>query len=113
MEGPSCYAVDPCADPALTEPVFSYTHESGDGCSVTGGYVSRGEEFADLYGVYVLADYCTGYIWAGGEDANGDLVFSEPVETDMLISSFGEGGNGTLYLASHTDGAIYELVPPL
>lgn len=113
MEGPSCYSIDPCDDADLIEPVFSYTHESGDGCSVTGGYVSRGEEFADLFGVYVLADYCTGLLWGGGEDATGTLVFSESVETGLNISSFGEGADGRLYLASHGDGAIYELVSPV
>jgi glucose/arabinose dehydrogenase len=111
VEGPACYAVSNCNPDDFVAPVFSYTHSEG-GCSVTGGYVYRGEEFADLYGVYVLADYCSGLIWAGGLDASGDLVFSDPVETGMNISSFGEDMDGTVYLTD-LNGGLYELVPPL
>lgn len=113
VEGPECYAEPDCDPGEFVEPVFSYTHSSGAGCSVTGGYVSRGEEFAALNGVYVLADYCTGLIWGGGADASGELVFSEPIESGFRISSFGEGVNGEIYLTDITGGAVYELVPPL
>ena len=113
VEGPECYAEPGCDPGEVTGPVFSYTHSSGAGCSVTGGYVSRGEEFAALNGVYVLADYCTGLIWGGGIDASGEMVFSEPVDTGLNISSFGEGVNGELYLTDITGGTVYELVPPL
>jgi glucose/arabinose dehydrogenase len=113
VEGPECYAEAGCDPGEFVEPVFSYTHSSGAGCSVTGGYVSRGEEFAALNGVYVLADYCTGLIWGGGPDASGELVFSEPVESGFQISSFGEGVNGAIYLTDITGGTVYELVPPL
>ncbi len=112
VEGPECYAEPGCDPGEFVEPVFSYTHSSGAGCSVTGGYVSRGEEFSALNGVYVLADYCTGLIWGGGPDAAGELVFSEPVESGFQISSFGEGVNGEVYLTDITGGTVYELVPP-
>ncbi len=112
MEGPACFAVADCDPDDFVAPVFSYTHSEG-GCSVTGGYVSRGEAFADLFGVYVLADYCSGLIWGGGIDADGDLVFSGPVETGLNISSFGEGADGTLYVTDINGGGVYELVPPL
>ncbi len=112
VEGPECYA-EPGCDPAeFVQPAFSYTHSSGAGCSVTGGYVYRGEEFANLIGGYVLADYCTGLIWGGGPDASGAMVFSEPIESGLQVSSFGEGANGELYLTDLT-GGVYQLVPPL
>lgn len=113
VEGPECYAEPGCDPGEFVQPVFSYTHSSGAGCSVTGGYVYRGEEFAALNGAYVLADYCSGLIWGGGADASGELVFSEPVETGFQISSFGEGANGELYLTDLTGGGVYQLVPPL
>lgn len=113
VEGPECYAAPECDPGEFVEPVFSYTHSSGAGCSVTGGYVARGEEFADLAGVYVLSDYCTGLIWGGGLDASGEMVFSEPVESGLQVSSFGEGVNGEIYLTDLTGGTVYELVPPL
>jgi glucose/arabinose dehydrogenase len=112
LEGPVCYAVADCNPDDFVAPVFSYTHSDG-GCSVTGGYVYRGEEFAGLFGAYVMADYCSGLIWAGGPDASGEMVFSEPVETGLNISSFGEGADGTLYLTDINGGGVYELVPPL
>ncbi len=113
VEGPACYADENCDPAAFAGPAFSYTHSSGDGCSVTGGYVSRGEALAAFNGVYILADYCTGLIWGGGPDASGDMVLSEPVESGLQISSFGEGADGVLYLTDITGGTVYELVPPL
>lgn len=112
MEGPSCFASPDCDPLAFVQPVFSYTHSSGAGCSITGGYVSRGEEFADLQGVYVFADYCTGLLWGGSLDSNGEFVASEPVETGLNVSSFGEGVDGRLYVVD-LNGGVYELVPPL
>ena len=112
-EGDACYAESDCDLAVFTPPVFTYTHSSGDGCSVTGGYVSRGEEFANLAGIYVLADYCTGLFWGGAPDGEGGYIFSEPIETGLRISSFGEGADGRLYLTDLTGGSVYELVPPL
>jgi glucose/arabinose dehydrogenase len=111
-EGPECYLADACDSGGLVDPVFTYTHSSGDGCSVTGGYVSRGEEFAWLYGVYVLADFCTGLIWGGAPGRDGVITFSEPIETGLNVSSFGEGADGRLYVVD-LNGTVYELVPPL
>lgn len=113
VEGPECYAGPNCDPEEFVQPAFSYTHSSGAGCSVTGGYVYRGEEFAGLTGVYVLSDYCTGLIWGGGVDASGELVFSEPVESGFQVSSFGDGANGEVYLTDLTGGGVYQLVPPL
>ena len=111
-EGPDCSAGADCDPSQFTLPVFSYTHDEG-GCSVTGGYVYRGEEFAGLTGVYLFSDYCSGLIWGGGVDASGELVFSEPVESGFQVTSFGEGVDGTLYLTDFSGGGVYELVPPL
>ena len=112
VEGPDCYLAPDCDASDFVEPVFTYTHSSGAGCSVTGGYVSRGEEFANLQGVYVFADYCTGLLWGGESDGNGDYAFSDPIETGLNVSSFGEGADGTLYVVD-LNGGVYELVPPL
>ena len=112
LEGAECSVGSDCDPDQFVPPVFSYTHDEG-GCSVTGGYVYRGEEFADLSGVYVFSDYCSGLIWGGGVDASGELVFSEPVESGFQVSSFGEGVDGRLYLTDFSGGGVYELVPPL
>jgi glucose/arabinose dehydrogenase len=113
MEGPDCFNLPDCNPDDYTSPVFTYTHSSGDGCSITGGYVSHGEEFAAIDGVYVFGDYCSGLVWGTGQDDSGEWVTSDPVETGLQITSFGQGSDGTVYLVSYGDGTIYELVPPL
>jgi glucose/arabinose dehydrogenase len=111
-EGTTCYVDPNCDTTGFTLPVFEYTHDVG-GCSVTGGFVYRGEAFADLTGVYLFADYCSGLLWGGGRDASGAWVMSAPIETDLSVSSFGEDDAGNVYLTDLSGGAIYQLVPPL
>ena len=41
------------------EPIFELSHDDGN-CSVTGGYVYRGDAIPALRGAYVFADYCVG-----------------------------------------------------
>ena len=87
-------------------PVAEYTH--ADGCSVTGGYVSRGANAPSLAGRYVYADFCSGRVWSmrAGSDP-GDVR----EETGRLgrslsnVTSFGEGLNGDLYVIA--GGALY------
>ena len=107
MEGASCYEEEECNPAGFVEPVAEYTHE--EGCSVTGGYVYRGEELPDLAGVYLFADFCFGKIWGLGKDASGAWARSEPVETGLNISSFGEDADGNLYVTAF-DGGVYRIV---
>ncbi len=109
VEGPSCFADSDCNPASFVEPVFTYTHSSGDGCSVTGGYVSHGQDFADLNGVYLFADYCTGKLWRLFPDGAGGYDVSDPIETGLNVSSFGEGADSRLYVVD-LSGAVYELV---
>jgi glucose/arabinose dehydrogenase len=66
MEGTACGAEPapspPCNDPSLTLPVHEYTHASGDGRSITGGYVYRAD-FSGLNGLYFFADYISDKVW--------------------------------------------------
>lgn len=87
-------------------PVAEYTH--AEGCSVTGGYVSRGTRAPSLAGRYVYADYCSGRVWSMRAGANpGD----NREETGRLgrtlsnVTSFGEGLGGALYVVA--DGTLY------
>jgi glucose/arabinose dehydrogenase len=109
MEGSSCYEEDECDPTASVLPIAEYTHE--EGCSITGGYVSRGAALPDIAGVYVFADFCFGTVWGLGQSADGEWVRSDPVQTGLNITSFAEDAEGNLYLTA-TDGALYRLVAP-
>jgi hypothetical protein len=88
-------------------PVYEYSH--GDGCSVTGGYVYRGERVPDAVGRYVFGDFCSGTVSSfvlEGDTARDVRNFGR---IDQL-SAFGEDAAGELYAVS-LDGRLYELVP--
>ena len=68
LEATHCYNPSTgCSTAGKTMPIASYSHSQG--CSVTGGYVYRGATYADLKGVYLFGDYCSGKVW--GLDAAG------------------------------------------
>lgn len=109
-EGSNCYLEEGCDTSGLLLPVLEYTHDEG-GCSITGGYVYRGEAIPDLAGVYLFGDFCSGLLWGGGQDASGDWVKSAPVETGVGISSFGEDSAGNVYVIDLEGGGVYEVMP--
>jgi glucose/arabinose dehydrogenase len=95
-----------CTTGCRTLPIAEYQHTDGN-CSVTGGYVSR-REGAPLFGRYLFGDYCTGNIWSiPATFDGGDLP--APLDTPLLLSSFGEGADGTLYAVS-LSGEVYRIV---
>jgi glucose/arabinose dehydrogenase len=105
-EGSHVYEEGDLARSDVAMPVAEYSH--GFGCSVTGGYVYRGEDVADLRGRYVYADFCSGYIWAlrpGGAPQRLRLAGAPG-----SIASFGEDAAGELYLTS-LDGSVHRFVP--
>jgi glucose/arabinose dehydrogenase len=63
MEGTSCFLSPACDRAGLILPVAEYSHADGN-CSVTGGFVYRGNQFPDLQGIYLYADFCSGRMWA-------------------------------------------------
>ena len=79
------------------------------GCSVTGGYVYRGQAMPDLRGWYLFADYCSGLMFGIPSDAEGVIGPRTLLETGFNVSSFGEGVDGELYVADH-GGTIYRIV---
>lgn len=108
MEGLHCFASDTCEQSDYYAPIHEYTHR-GNGCSVTGGYVYRGADFPELDGVYFFADYCTGFLWASWQDADGEQQMERVLETGLTVSSFGVDENGELYLIDYS-GEIQRLV---
>lgn len=90
----------------LVEPITEYTHRFG--CSVTGGYVYRGERLRrEAWGRYFYGDYCSGRIWSvarwNGEVTRRGHPFRVPD-----LTSFAQDLEGELYLLS-AGGTIYRL----
>jgi len=108
MEGFHCYSPSTgCNQSGLTPPIFEYDHSQG--CSITGGYVYRGDQMPSLQGYYIYGDYCSGNIWALAY--NGSVVIENIllVDSTLSITSFGEDLAGNLYILDR-QGGIYTLV---
>lgn len=90
-------------------PVAEYDHSLG--CSITGGYVYRGEAVPELQGAYLYSDYCSGRIWAAYRDESGAWQSGQVMGTGFSVSSFGEDEAGELYLVNYTQGNIWKFVP--
>jgi glucose/arabinose dehydrogenase len=114
-EGTHCYNPSTNCDTVgvTTDPFYEYSHTVG--CSITGGYVYRGCAIPDLQGTYFFGDYCTGQVWSIRYDGTDTSQFQE--RTSELgvgffnISSFGEDGNGEIYVVGHNNGTVYKIVP--
>ncbi|MCB9850106.1 MAG: PQQ-dependent sugar dehydrogenase [Phycisphaerales bacterium] len=129
MEGTFCSSIAPsscapvgctCNDPALTMPIYDYNQYQTTRQAVTGGYVYRGCEIPDLRGTYFFADYASAEIWSFHYDGVTAPIVTD--RTDELappaaegsiawISSFGEDGNGELYICDIFGGEIFKIIP--
>jgi uncharacterized protein (TIGR03437 family) len=97
MEGAHCFR-DGCNTSGLVLPVAEYQN-SADGCSVSGGFVYRGDDWPGLRGIYLYGDYCSGRIWGierQGTGWNNRLLLDSP----FSITTFGEDESGELYLGT-------------
>lgn len=108
MEGAHCFNSTPCDQTGLVLPVAEYDHSQGN-CSVTGGMVYRGHEYAGLQGIYLYGDFCSGQIWGlrkNGTEWQSALLLDSP----YTISTFGEDEAGNLYLADYSSGDIFKII---
>ena len=113
MEGAHCYGNAGCSTEGFVLPLAEYGHDRG--CSVTGGYVYRGEAIAGLRGWYLFGDYCSGLLFGVPSDAEApaDGTALSPrvlLETGLAISSFGTDTAGELYLADVGAGTLSRIV---
>jgi len=90
-------------------PVFEYTHDGGN-CSITGGFVYRGEAIPALQGAYLFADYCLGRVRAITLGSDGQLAqeFDLGIDVETPIS-FGTDQQGEAYVLSSA-GNIVRLI---
>jgi len=103
-EGNSSYNATGCANAStMTFPVAEYNH-SGGKCSITGGYVYRGNLYTDLIGKYIFADYCSAQI---GILDNTTITWTSAF-TGNNFTTFGEDNQKQLYVAA-SNGKIYKI----
>lgn len=106
MEGDECYGASACDPSGLTLPVLAYGHS--DGCSITGGYVYRGQAIPALQGHYFYSDYCGGWVKSFRYDG-GAVVDRRDWGLELGgVLSFGEDSAGELYVLS-ANGNVYRL----
>lgn len=113
MEGFHCYQPsNGCDEDGLTLPVTEYSHADG-ACSITGGFVYRGDAIPALRGYYVYADYCSGIVQAftvDGADAGSKPTVATLRPSGPEVSSFAQDLSGELYVLDF-DGTIERIVP--
>ena len=130
LEGTHCYPNDnqQCSIDSMVLPLFEYPNDANylktligwkqldmHGCSVTGGYVYRGNNKPELFGRYFFGDYCTGKVWSLKND-NGSIDVKDHTKEllksmnkkEFYLSSFGEDEEGELYIINYS-GQIYSI----
>jgi len=110
MEGDECYSAATCNRTGLTLPVLAYGH--ADGCSITGGYVYRGQAMPSLRGHYFYSDYCGGWLKSFRYDGSAAADQRDWGLRLGSVTSFGEDAAGQLYVLS-ANGNVYRLVAGL
>lgn len=95
------------AGSVYTDPLYEYDNAAAD-CSVTGGTVYRGTQFADLFGKYFFTDFCSGKIRS---------VLNDGIPTVAELGDFNNnnftsleaGPDGELYVTGFNDNIIYKV----
>jgi glucose/arabinose dehydrogenase len=93
--------------------LIGWDQNNAKGCSVTGGYVYRGQVIEEVFGLYFFGDYCTGKVWTIKIDSGNSSNYIEwdfsNIKEDVNISSFAEDKSGELYILNHS-GSIYKII---
>lgn len=124
-EGTHCFNPPEDCDPEneMIDPIYEYRHRyiPPFRCSVTGGYVYRGQAMPLYDGRYFFSDFCGNTIWSFLYDGSDVRDFRN--HTDELtppgggfepsISSYGEDPDGELYICDYGRNALYKIVTEL
>lgn len=111
MEGSACSnPATNCNNGTLTLPIVEYTHDNGP-CSVTGGFVYRGQVAPAIQGTYFYADFCAGFVRSFRFNNGSAIERTEwPLLAASSITSFGQDGLGELYILTQ-GGTVSRIVP--
>ena len=108
MEGNHCYPIgSSCDTSGLELPVWEYELYVDGVCSITGGYVYRGNTLWPLYGKYIYGDWCTGDIWALTYSDDGNHINEHIITSNINITSFGVDSSNELFICANE--SIYKL----
>ncbi len=88
-------------------PTHEYRHDVDGRCSITGGYVYRGERIGGLEGVYLFSDHCDGVIRGFTSEAGAVSLELTAPHTFRRVTSFGQGPDGEIYVM--TTEALWRL----
>lgn len=105
-EGDVCFNPASGCDPGgLTDPVLVYAHTffPTTRCSITGGYVYRGDAMPLLQGAYLYGDYCSREVWGVGWDGvnvTPPLDLTSQIGPSGGLVSFGQDDAGELYVVA-------------
>jgi glucose/arabinose dehydrogenase len=114
IEGNRCFPSGvACSNSArgFVGPVLTYRHGTNGRCSITGGYVYRGDAYPQLKGIYFFGDFCSGEITGVRMGRFTVLEKRVLLDTTALISSFGVGSDGQIYVADLSTGSVRRIVP--
>lgn len=113
VEGSDCFRLD-AEDPVHTNcdttgiTFAAIEHPHPEACSITGGFVYRGEAIPELVGRYLYADYCTGFVRSFVyDDGVTDVVHL--FDDVQKIASFALDHDGEIYVVT-LDGMLRKLV---
>ncbi|NJN70711.1 MAG: PQQ-dependent sugar dehydrogenase [Nitrospira sp.] len=111
MEGSACFnPATNCNNGTLTLPIIEYPHDNG-ACSVTGGYVYRGQAAPAVQGTYFYADFCAGFVRSFRFNNSSAIERTEwPLLAAPSVTSFGQDGLGELYILAQ-GGTVSRIVP--
>ncbi|MGH2658387.1 MAG: PQQ-dependent sugar dehydrogenase [Actinomycetota bacterium] len=108
MEGDLCFSPPSgCDASGLELPIAVYP--TNIGCAVIGGHVYRGSAFPALWGGYFFADTCNGSVWSLRADGRSPQKPVRMLDTEHIISSFGEDEEGELYLTDLASGQVLQV----
>ncbi len=107
-EGLACFFPENnCPSTGLKAPLQVYDHSQG--VSVTGGFVYRGSKYPALKGIYLYADFGSGTIW-GLKQSKGKNSWNQVLlNSGLQVSSFGQDGQGELYLLDYSNGRVFQI----
>lgn len=109
MEGKICTPMvrPQCDKRRFASPLFDYPRS--EGTVVIGGYVYRGSAMPELRGAYIYGDFGNGRIWMLRHQGQKITAHHLLLETNRMISAFGEDGQHELYVVDYA-GKILKIV---